>query len=150
MGGMVCPINTGNLWQKNMLLLDFKGSGVNLKNPLVNFGVCVMKLNTIERMLLQRVLQEVQSDWETLKAKRVLVEQLSPSKAEEKKLNIRTEKRGDRDVTVWDVIPDRSFEISDSLNKKITNKLDELSKAEKLTDDWYSLMIKFFPKECVK
>lgn len=104
-----------------------------------------MKLNTIERMLLQRVLQDVQSDWTTLKVKRVLVEQLSPSKSEEKKLNFRTEKRGDRDVTVWDTIPDKNFEISASINKKITTKLDELSKAERLTDDWYSLMDKFFP-----
>lgn len=108
-----------------------------------------MKLNTIERMLLQRVLQEVLSDWETLKAKRVLVEQLSPSKAEEKKLNFRTEKLGDKDVTRWDVIPDKNFEISDSLKNKIVNKLDELSKAEKLTDDWFSLMTKFFPEKNV-
>ena len=106
-----------------------------------------MKLNTIERMLLQRVLQDVQTDWMTLKAKRILTEQLSPSKAEEKKLNFRTEKRGDNEVLVWDVIPDRGFEISDKLKEKIITKLDELSKAEKLTDDWFSLMEKFFPEE---
>ena len=106
-----------------------------------------MKLNTIERMLLQRVLQDIQTDWITLKAKRVLTEQLSPSKKEEKELNFRTEKLGDREVLRWDDVPSRDFDIPEKLKEKITKKLDELSKAEKLTDDWYSLMEKFFPEE---
>lgn len=106
-----------------------------------------MKLNTIERMLLQRVLQDMQSNFVTLRAKRVLAEQLSPTKAEEKKLNFRTEKVGDREVLRWDIIPERDFNIPDELDKKIKDKLGELDKGEKLTDDWYSLMCKFFPEE---
>lgn len=109
----------------------------------------MIKLTTIERMLLQRVLQDIQTDWITLKAKRVLTEQLSPSKTEEKKLNFRTEKRGDRDVLLWDEIPPKDFEIPEKIKEKITKKLDELSKAERLTDDWYSLMDKFFPENTV-
>ena len=110
-----------------------------------------MKLNTMERMLLQRVLQDVQSNFVTLKAKRVLVEQLSPNKTEEVKLNFRTEKIGDRSVLKWSEIPERDFNIPGELENKIKEKLGELDKGEKLTDDWYSLMCKFFPedKECV-
>jgi hypothetical protein len=107
-----------------------------------------MKLNTIERVLLQRILQDLQTDWATLKLKRVLAESLSPTKKELDKL-IEKRKIGDREVEVyrWDKVPPREYEIPEVIKNKITTKLDELSKSEKLTDDYYSLMEKFFPED---
>lgn len=107
-----------------------------------------IELNTVERMLLQRVLQEVQSDWAMLRVKRVLVEQLSPSKKELAKLVEKKEIDGKKVLVYhWDAVEPKNYEIPEAIQIKITKKLDELSKAEKLTDDWYSLMCKFFPEK---
>lgn len=106
-----------------------------------------MKLSTLERILLQQVLDGVKTNFLTLKKIRVFREELSPSKAEAKKLNFREETTADgRVATKWDNIPDKGIEIPDLIFNVIKKTLESMDRAEQLSNNFYSLMEKFFPE----
>ncbi|KKN70392.1 hypothetical protein LCGC14_0430870 [marine sediment metagenome] len=105
-----------------------------------------MELSIKERMLLQQLLGGVKTNFLTLKKIRVFREELSPTNSEEKKLNLREEGTGDKKSLRWNPIPDREIEIPEAVYNVIKKTLESMDKAEQLSNDFYSLMEKFFPE----
>ena len=101
-----------------------------------------MKLNVLERILLSQILPD-KGSFSNLKLLRVVKEELSFSDKENKKLNFKQD--GER--MLWNNVDiQKDIVFSEVVSKLIEDKLKELDKDEKLTEQHMSLYEKFITK----
>jgi hypothetical protein len=102
-----------------------------------------MKLNVLERLILQNLLPK-EGSFLNLKLLRVVKEELSFDEAENKALQFRQD-TGENPMLRWtpDVCPDKEFTFGAVVRGIIVKALTDLDKAEKITQDHYSLYEKF-------